>query len=78
MAVEETIECLDADVNDPCEGPVEYRMALSGTGRSFPRCEKHWQDRLRVQERVNRDYPDSPIAPAWFDPADAGESWDED
>jgi hypothetical protein len=61
-----------------CRGQVEYRMPLSGTGRSFPRCDKHWSDRLDTQERINRDYPDSPIPPAWFDPANAGEVWDYD
>ena len=39
---------------------VEYRMALSMTGRSFPRCDKHWQQRLDEQERINERYPDSP------------------
>lgn len=78
MQIDETLECLDDYGDGECAGPVEYRMALSGTGRSFPRCEKHWQERLGVQERINRDYPDSPIAPAWFDPADAGEHWDDD
>lgn len=75
------LRCLDARFDDPreagCHGPVEYRMALSASGRSFPRCEAHWHARLEDQERINRDYPDSPIPPAWFDPSAAGESWDE-
>jgi hypothetical protein len=53
-------------------------MALSATGRSFPRCAKHWDERLEEHERHVADYPDSPVAPAWFDPAAAGERWDED
>lgn len=61
-----------------CQGAVEYRMALSSSGRSFPRCEHHWSLRLDEQERINRDYPDSPIAPSWFDPSYAGERWDSD
>ena len=69
-------ECLDAGPD--CKGPVEYRHALSGTGRSFPRCDHHWSLRLDAQERINRDYPDSPIAPSWFDESAAGERWDED
>jgi hypothetical protein len=70
---EQQPECLNAD--ETCKGPVEYRTALSGTGRSFPRCEKHWEARLAEQDRINRTYPAQP--PADFDPLDAGESWDE-
>jgi hypothetical protein len=29
-------------------------------------------------ERIEREYPDSPIAPAWFDETAAGEHWDSD
>lgn len=73
------LECLDdGDDRHPCSGPVEYRMALSASGKSFPRCAAHWERRLAEQERLNRDYPDSPNPPAWFDPMDAGEHWDED
>jgi hypothetical protein len=72
----EPIECLDGP--DGCEGEVAYRMALSGTGESFPRCDRHWDERLDRQEEINERYPDSPLAPAWFDPLDAGDSWDED
>lgn len=74
----EPLECLDDGGRTLCAGPIEYRMALSASGRSFPRCAHHWQARLVEQERIDRDYPDSPIAPSWFDPADAGEHWDED
>lgn len=69
------LTCLDHGPD--CSGKVEYRMPLSGTGRSFPRCEHHWAKRLDAQARINHDYPDSPIAPACFDPANAGECWDE-
>jgi hypothetical protein len=73
----DTLECLDAGrEDDPCEGAVEYRHALSGTGRSFPRCARHWEARLKEQDRINRTYPT--LAPSDFDPAYAGESWDED
>lgn len=68
------LECLNS--SDECKGAVEYRMPLSGTGKSFPRCDKHWSDRLDVQEGINRRYPVH--APADFDPYYAGESWDED
>lgn len=80
---EETLtwqDCLDwhGDEAGGCDGPVEYRMPLSSSGRAFPRCESHWQDRLKRQEEINERYPDSPIAPSWFDPSAAGERWNED
>lgn len=70
-----TVMCLDKDYS-PCRGAVEYRFALSATGRSFPRCDKHWDERLRDQEAINRRYPTH--APSDFDPTYAGESWEED
>jgi hypothetical protein len=73
--MDEILECLD-DYEGSCSGAVEYRMALSGTGRSFPRCDKHWDDRLEVQEGINQRYPSQ--QPADFDPMYAGERWDED
>jgi hypothetical protein len=74
--MDDDIKCLDS--GEDCNGEVEYRMPLSGTGKSFPRCNFHWDKRLDAQERINDKYPDSPIAPDWFDPSIAGESWDED
>ena len=70
-------ECLDAGMYpDDCDGEVEYRMPLSGTGRSFPRCEKHWDARLIRQQEINERYPHN--APSDFDPSYAGEVWGED
>jgi hypothetical protein len=73
-------ECLDnhPDAETPCKGPVLMRTSLSGSGMSFPRCDAHWEIRLEKQEEIRQAFPDSPIAPSWFDPMDAGESWDED
>lgn len=73
-APNELLECLDSS-RGGCEGAVEFRMPLSGTGRAFPRCDAHWEARLLEQERINERYPEQP--PADFDPAYAGESWDE-
>ena len=70
------LQCLEH--GPKCMGAVEYRMPLSSTGRAFPRCDFHWDKRLDEQERINRHYPDSPVPPAWFDAANAGEHWDED
>lgn len=77
MEQNEELECLDQRDGE-CAGPVEYRYALSGTGRSFPRCDRHWAKRLDVQEGLNRRYghPDSSVPPSDFDPTYAGESWD--
>lgn len=70
----EAIECLDGP--EGCGGATEYRMPLSGTGRSFPRCEEHWEARLETQAEINNRYPTLP--PSDFDPAYAGECWEED
>jgi hypothetical protein len=51
----EELICLDAR-EDNCEGEVDYRPAMSPTGKWFPRCEKHLTDRLATQERIVRDY----------------------
>lgn len=63
---------------DECKGAVEYRMSMSATGISYPRCDKHFSERLDTQERLRRDYPDSSTPPAWFDSSYAGECWDDD
>lgn len=69
-------DCLNFDAE--CAGEVEYRMPLSGTGRSFPRCDFHWSERLDIQAGIDERYPDSPHAPSDFDPYYAGESWNDD
>jgi hypothetical protein len=61
--------------NQDCRGQVECREPLSGTGKSFPRCDHHWDKRLDEQERINRTYPVN--APRDFDPTYAGENWDD-
>lgn len=71
----EPIECLDH--GDTCGGKVEYRVPLSGTGRSYPRCDYHWAVRLEEQERIDEAYG-STTPPAWFDPTYAGEVWSEE
>lgn len=71
------LECLDNNhSHDPCRGTIEYRMALSATGVSFPRCDPHWDKRLDQQEETDRRYP--MLAPSDWSPLDAGEHWDED
>lgn len=71
-------ECIDGfgEGRLLCAGPIEFREPLSGTGRRFPRCEKHWAARLEREDELNRRYPASP--PRDWSPLDAGESWDDD
>lgn len=72
--VEPKLVCMNGP--EECEGTPEFRMPLSGTGRSFVRCDGHWAKRLDVQEGIDRRYPTH--QPSDFDPAYAGESWYED
>jgi hypothetical protein len=74
QGVNHMLECLDGP--NGCEGEVELRMPLSGTGKPFPRCDHHWDLRLDRQEQINNRYPAQP--PSDFDPMYAGERWDED
>ncbi len=75
-------ECLNFDPARPqdCSGPVEFRMPLSPSGRAFPRCDKHWDERLVQEERIVTSVGNwrSDVPPAWFDPAAAGERWDDE
>ena len=73
-ALPDKAECIES--GPECKGATEYRMALSGTGRSFPRCDGHWSKRLDAQDGINRRYPTH--APSDWSPMDAGESWDAD
>ncbi len=70
-------ECLDAHKGG-CDGSVELRPSLTGTGLAIARCDEHWSQRLDFQEAHERIYPDSPIPPAWFDPEAAGERWEDE
>lgn len=71
------LECLE-DHRNNCRGETHFRMSLSPTGVNHPRCDYHWAIRLKKQEEIDERYPDTPIAPANFDPTYAGERWDED
>jgi len=70
-------DCLDFRDDGSCRGRVEFRQSLTGTGLAIERCDGHWAARLETEDRIRHDYPDSPFAPSWFDPADAGEVWDD-
>lgn len=69
------IQCLDGPAG--CSGAVEYRLSPDRDDmKSFPRCEAHWTIRLGQAQRNLKLMSDVP--PSWFDPAYAGERWDED
>lgn len=46
--------CLDGPVD--CDGEVEYRPAMSPTGKWFPRCDKHFAERLDRQRDIVSRY----------------------
>lgn len=72
------LECLEGPSED-CSGPVEMRWPGYGE-KQWPRCEHHGESRVRrEQESMARNgNPDSPCAPAGFDPSYAGERWDDE
>lgn len=61
-----------------CVGPVQEYESLAGTGDPVARCRGHRREAVARVEATRRVYPDSPVAPAWFDPAAAGETWDDE
>jgi len=67
-------ECLE--FGPECDGDVEYRMALSASGESFPRCDHHWDKRLDTEQGIRERYPEH--RPSDFDESYAGERWDND
>lgn len=77
MNINETVlthaDCISSSDYESCDGDVEYRMPLSGSLVSHPRCDLHWGERLDLQHRLVSDYG---IA---FDPyAERYDSYDED
>lgn len=73
----EASECLDFGSGD-CAGEVSMWHSGGMNGRSWPRCERHGEARLRRHEESIERYADSDVAPSWFDPSYAGERWNED
>jgi hypothetical protein len=78
MAVYGDGDCLDGP--EGCKGETFPRLALSGSGDSYSRCDHHYDlyvERVQPQmDDIRRRYPVT--APVDFDPYYAGESWDED
>lgn len=73
--MDETPECIDAH-KSACAGAVEYRFPLSPSGRSYARCDHHWDLRLDLDDQLRQRYPVLP--PSDWSPLDAGESWEDD
>jgi hypothetical protein len=60
-----------------CIGPVEYHIPPDRDDfKAFPMCAYHWTKRLNSAERTRELLSDVP--PDWFDPAYAGERWDDE
>ena len=72
-------DCLDA-ADSPCTDQTFPRLALSGSGERYPRCDGHYDAYVArtqpVLDDIRRRYP--VCAPADFDPTYAGEVWGED
>lgn len=69
--------CSDGEAGG-CAGEIFPRLALSGSGDSYYRCDRHYALYSERMEAVNADvrrrYPVR--APSDFDPDFAGEVWD--
>jgi hypothetical protein len=69
------MRCLEA--GPACQGKVEYHLNPDRDDfKTFPRCEHHQAKRLESAQKTLELLSDVP--PPWFDPAYAGERWDED
>ena len=73
---DEIRSCLRDRGEDTCEGEVGVRYSDLGT--AIWECDHHREESLKVLDGIRERYPDSPFAPDWFDPLDAGERWDDD
>ena len=72
-------DCIDAS-QSPCAGEHFPRLALSGSGERYTRCDAHYDAYVArtqpILDDIRRRYPACP--PADFDPTYAGEAWGED
>jgi hypothetical protein len=66
----EPLRCNNAG-DGKCQGEVQHRLI-----GKYPRCDYHYQRRLKLEDEINRKYPYH--QPADFDPTYAGERWDDD
>ncbi|MFC8099450.1 hypothetical protein [Streptomyces sp. NPDC057363] len=75
--MEEQRPCLNK-AEKGCEGPVEGRPSYAGTGTLIWRCTAHDNKAYEAAQETRTRYPDSSTPPGWFDPAAAGERWDDE
>ncbi|MEU7146980.1 hypothetical protein AB0B15_02910 [Streptomyces sp. NPDC045456] len=77
--LEQPKACLDRNTEGHvCDGLVRGRPSIAGTGTLIYRCPAGHAASARYKLEVLRKYPDTDTAPKWFDPAYAGERWNED
>lgn len=75
--MDEEVELRCLEEGPDCEGEVEMFLSPDRDDfKHFPRCQFHIQKRLDDAEKNMELLSDVP--PSWFDPAFAGERWDED
>lgn len=70
--------CLRDYGENTCRGEVTARLSYAGTGTVIHECAFHLDESGKQNEEHCRNYPDSDVAPWWFDPTFAGERWNED
>jgi hypothetical protein len=73
--INEPLECMDEGGPTECRGPVEWHSIDPGRTGAFPRCQRHWEERLDRRENSMEKYENCVNPPAWFDPSYAGEAW---
>ena len=70
------MKCIDEYRSD-CAGEVEYRLVeVSVNLQTYPRCAKHFKEHVERADRAAQRYPQQ--QPQDFDPAYAGERWEEE
>lgn len=68
-------ERCDNHPSPTCSGTTLPRTSRSGLTHSLKctGCQNDLDERL---DEIDQRYPDSDVAPSWFDPTYVGESWD--
>ncbi|MCD0446428.1 hypothetical protein LO763_22690 [Glycomyces sp. A-F 0318] len=72
-----TPECIDADTaSEPCTGPAYDRPALSGSGFTYARCDRHYDAYAARLAPILADSPDTDTPPWWWDTS-SDETWND-
>jgi hypothetical protein len=76
---DEPRSCLrEGNQGHTCAGPVTGRPSFAGTGTIIYECSKAQDESAAFNAEVRERFPDTDIAPDWFDADYAGERWNED